>query len=174
MPESRILIAVVGRPHGVRGLCRVHSYATDPADLRRYPLHDQRGREFRLRWQGEGIAELAEVIDGKRVKLADRAAAEKLVNVKLYVDRDRLPPPDDDEYYLADLVGLAAVAADGRELGRVDAVHDHGAGAFLEIGPLMVPFTRAAVPEVDIAAGRLTVLLPEEVAGDKPSAEVAA
>ncbi len=174
MPDSRILIAVVGRPHGVRGLCRVHGYATDPAELRRYPLFDERGREFRLRWQGEGIAELSEVIDGTRVKVADRTAAEKLVNVKLYVDRDRLPPPDADEYYLADLAGLVAFAADGRELGRVDAVHDHGAGVFLEIGPLLVPFTRAAVPVVDIAGGRLTVMPPDEVAGDKPSAEVAA
>ena len=174
MPESRILIAVVGRPHGVRGLCRVHAYASDPAELRRYPLFDERGREFRLRWQGEGIAELFEVIDGKRVKVADRTAAEKLVNLKLFVPRDRLPPPDEDEFYLVDLTGLTAFAADGRELGRVEAVHDHGAGTFLEIGPMLVPFTRAAVPVVDIAGGRLTVMPPDEVAGDKPSAEVAA
>ena len=172
--EQKILMAVVGRPHGVRGLLRVQSFAADPADLPRYgPLADERGRAFRVRWQAEGIAEILEVVDGRPVKIAGRAAAERLVNLRLYVDRDRLPPPDDDEFYLADLIGLAAVTQDGREIGRVDAVHDHGAGTFLEIGSLLVPFTRACVPTVDIAAGRLTVVPPAEVAGEKP-ADVAA
>jgi 16S rRNA processing protein RimM len=167
-------MAVVGRPHGVRGLARVQCFAGDPADLPRYsPLMDERGRAFRLCWHADGVAELAELVDGRPVKLADRAAAERLVNVKLYVERGRLPEPDADEFYVADLVGLTAVAEDGRELGRVDAVHDHGAGTFLEVGPLLVPFTRAAVPVVDIAAGRVTVAPPAEIAGDKP-AEAAA
>ena len=168
------MMAVVGRPHGVRGLARVQCYAADPADLPRYsPLVDERGRRFRLRWHAEGIAELSEIVDGKPVKPADRAAAERLVNTKLYVERERLPAPADDEFYLADLIGLDAVARDGRALGRVDAVHDHGAGTFLEIGQSLVPFTRAAVPVVDIAAGRLTVAPPAEIAGDRPD-EVAA
>jgi 16S rRNA processing protein RimM len=174
VPPDKILMAVVGRPHGVRGLARVHSYAADPADLPGYgPLTDERGRCFRLRWHADGIAELFEVVDGRRVKIADRTAAERLVNLRLYVERDRLPLPDEDEFYLADLIGLAAVTADGEQLGRVDAVHDHGAGTFLEIGPLLLPFTRAAVPVVDIAAGRLTVVPPAEVLGEKP-AEAAA
>jgi 16S rRNA processing protein RimM len=84
------------------------------------------------------------------------------------VERERLPEPDEDEYYLADLVGLAAVGADGAPLGRVCAVHDYGAGASLEIArdaapPLLVPFTRACVPEVDIPGGRVTVAPPEDV-----------
>jgi 16S rRNA processing protein RimM len=106
------------------------------------------------------------VIDGKPVKPADRTAAERLTNKKLYVDRARLPAPDEEEFYVADLVGLAAVAEDGRELGRVDAVHDHGAGTFLEVGPLLLPFTKAAVPVVDIEAGRLVIVPPAEIAGD--------
>ncbi len=167
-------MAGVGRPHGVRGLSRVQCLATNPADLPRYsPLIDERGRRFRLRWHAEGIAELAELVDGKPVKPADRTAAERLVNVKLFVERERLPAPGDDEFYLADLVGLDAVAPDGRALGRVDAVHDHGAGTFLEIGALLVPFTRASVPVGDIAAGRLTGVPPAEVLGEKPD-EVAA
>jgi 16S rRNA processing protein RimM len=167
-------MAVVGRPHGVRGLLHVQSYAADPADLPHYsPLLDERGRRFRLRWVGDGIAELAELVDGKPVKLADRTAAERLVNLRLHVERDRLPPPGEEEFYLADLIGLTAVTEAGETLGRVDAVHDHGAGTFLEIGLLLLPFTRAAVPVVDIAAGRLTVVPPVEVPGDKP-AEVAA
>jgi 16S rRNA processing protein RimM len=174
VPQGRILMAVVGRPHGVRGLVRVQCYAADPADLPRYaPLSDERGRQFRLRWHADGIAELSEVVDGKRVKVADRTAAERLVNLRLYVDRERLPPPDADEFYLADLIGLAAVTSAGEMLGQVDAVHDHGGGTFLEIGSHLLPFTRACVPTVDVAAGRLTVELPAEVDADKP-AEVAA
>jgi 16S rRNA processing protein RimM len=170
MGGRRILMGVVGRPHGVRGLVRLHGYASDPADLPGYgPLTDDRGRRFTIRWQGDGIAELTLLVDGKRVKVADRAAAEQLVNLRLYVDRSRLPPPRTDEFYLADLTGLLAVTPDGRELGRVDAVHDHGAGAFLEIGPLLIPFTRTAVPDVDVAAGRLTVVPPAEVIGETKS-----
>jgi 16S rRNA processing protein RimM len=166
VPARNILMGVVGRPHGVRGLLHVHSYAADPAGLAAYKLHDERGRDFRLRWQSDGIAEVFEVVDGKRLKVADRTAAEKLVNLRLFVERDRLPTPDEDEFYLADLVGLTAITPDGRELGKVDAVHDYGAGASLEIGALLLPFTRACVPEVDIAGGRLTVVLPVEVAGE--------
>jgi 16S rRNA processing protein RimM len=103
------------------------------------------------------------------VPVADRNAAEKLVNTRLYIDRARLPPPDDEEFYLADLVGLTAIGADGAALGTVVAVHDYGAGTSLEIAradsaPLLVPFTRAVVPEVDPAAGRLTVVPPDETA----------
>ncbi len=157
-------MGVVGRPHGVRGLLHVHSYTADPADLPAYgPFEDGRGRRFSLRWRGEGIAELSELIDGRPVPVADRSQAEKLVNLSLYADRDRLPPAGGDEFYLADLIGLQAVGADGTPLGQVDAVHDYGAGASLEIGALFVPFTRAAVPVVDIAAGRITVVPPDEI-----------
>ena len=163
MEQRRILLGVVGRPHGVRGLVHVHSYAADPSSLARYgALTDERGRVFRLRWRGEGIAELAEIVDGKRVPVADRTTAEKLVNTRLHVARDRLPKPDEGEFYLADLIGLLAVTPEGRELGRVTAVHDYGAGASLEIGPLLLPFTRACVPDVDIEAGRLTAVPPAE------------
>lgn len=157
-------MGVVGRPHGVRGLVRVHSYTADPADLPQYgPFDDGRGRRFSLRWRGEGIAELAELLEGRAVPLTDRTQAEKLVNLPLYAARDRLPPSGADEFYLADLIGLEAVTADGRPLGRVGTVHDYGAGASLEIGALLVPFTRAAVPVVDLAAGRITVVPPDEV-----------
>ena len=163
MGDGRILLGVVGRPHGVRGRLHVHSHATDPATLARHELADGRGRRFTLRWCGEGIAELAELIDGRRVPVADRSAAERLVNARLYVDRARLPAPDPDEYYLADLIGLAAITPDGRELGTVGAVHDYGAGTSLEIGTLLLPFTRACVPAIDLAAGRLTVVAPAVV-----------
>jgi 16S rRNA processing protein RimM len=163
--QRRILMGVIGRPHGVRGLVHVHSYTADPADLPEYgPFHDERGRTFTLAWVSEGVARVTEHVEGREVSLADRTAAQALVNVRLYVDRSRLPPPEDeDEFYLTDLIGLRAVSPEGRELGRVDTVHDYGGGASLEIGRLIVPFTRACVPVVDLDAGTVTVVPPAEV-----------
>ena len=166
MPESRILMGVIGRPHGVRGLVHVTSYAEDLTA--HGPLTDPKGRQFMLRWRGEGVAEIAELADGAEVKVADRSAAEKLTNTRLFVDRSQLPEPEDDEFYLADLVGLIARDTAGEELGTVAAVHDYGAGASLEIArdnapPLLVPFTRVCVPGVDVAAGMLVVAPPQEM-----------
>ena len=169
MPEARILLGVIGRPHGVRGLVRVTSYADPPDAIAAYgPLSDDHRRQFSLRWQGEGLAEISEVVGGTPVRVADRTAAEQLTNRRLYVARDRLPEPAPDEFYRADLMGLAAIDAAGAKIGTVVAVHDYGAGASLEVAvdggtPLLVPFTRAAVPAVDIGAGRITVAPPEEV-----------
>jgi 16S rRNA processing protein RimM len=177
VPAADILMGVIGRPHGVRGLVRVHSYTAEPADLSAYgALHDEKGRQFALAWRGEGIAELVELRGGVRVPVNDRNAAARLTNLRLYISRDRLPPPEADEFYLADLIGLEAVASAG-PVGRVVAVHDYGAGASLEIerpdaSPLLVPFTRASVPEVDIAAGRVIVDPPHET--EAPPREAAA
>lgn len=156
-------MGVIGRPQGVRGLVHVHSYAAE--DLAGYaPLHDEQGRAWTLVWRGKGVAELR---DPSGQALADRSAAERLVNVKLFVERAQLPAPGEDDFYLSDLVGLEAVSSDGAALGLVVQVHDYGAGASLEIvgagGPLLVPFTKAAVPEVDVAAGRLVVVPPDEI-----------
>ena len=155
-------MGVIGRPHGVRGLVHIHSYAAE--DLAGYsPLQDETGRSWTLAWRGEGIAELR---DASGRPLPDRTAAERLVNLKLYVERDRLPEPEEDDFYLSDLVGMRAIGADGAELGRVVEVHDYGAGASLEIAghgtPLLVPFTRLCVPEVDLAERKLTVFPPRE------------
>ena len=163
MPDARILMGVVGRPFGVRGLVHVHSYTADPAELASYgPLHDPEGRAWTLAWRQDGVAELR----GPDGPVRDRGAAEKLVNTRLFLDRDRLPTPDADEFYLADLIGLEAAREDGAPLGRVAHVHDYGAGASLEIDAqpaIIVPFTRACVPVVDVAAGRLVVVVPIEV-----------
>ena len=87
-----------------------------------------------------------------------------------YVDRDRLPPPEDeDEFYLADLIGLSAVTPEGEVLGTVKSVQDFGAGDILEIDPALggqtwyLSFTREAVPIVDIAGGKITVVRPTEI-----------
>ena len=164
MSGQRILMGVVGRPHGVRGLVHVHSYAAVPADLASYgTLHDDRGGAWTLTWRGQGIGELRGT-DGQALR--DREAAQALVNRKLYVERDRLPEPEPDEFYLADLIGLA-VHENGAVIGNVLAVHDYGAGSSLEIGEgsrsLVLPFTRACVPEVDMAGGRVVIVRPEEI-----------
>ncbi len=165
MTDRRILLGVVGRPHGVRGLVHVQSYTADPRDLAGYgPLLDERGGRWTLAWRGNGVAELR---DAAGRALADRTAASALTNLRLYIERERLPPPDPEEFYLSDLVGLQAVDPDGLVLGTVLTVHDYGAGTSIEIGqagqPLIVPFTRACVPEVDVAAGRIVVVVPDEI-----------
>jgi 16S rRNA processing protein RimM len=177
MPERRIQLGVIGRAHGVRGLVKITSHTADPADLTAYgPLSDAEGQVYALRWKADGVAEVSRIVDGAAVKVTDRAQAEKLTNTRLFVDRSALPPADDDEYYLTDLIGLTAVDPSGRALGTVSVVHDYGAGASFEIvgpkAPLLVPFTAACVPAVDLAAGRLLVVMPDEVV--VPAAEHAA
>jgi 16S rRNA processing protein RimM len=169
VPASRILLGVIGRPHGVRGLAHVLSYTDPPAALTGYGvLEAEDGRAFTLRWCGEGVAAITEIRAGAAVPVADRTAAERLVNLRLFIPRARLAAPAADEYYLADLIGLAAIDPAGAALGEVIAVHDYGAGASLEIArpeaaPLLVPFTRVAVPEVDPAGGRVVVAMPDEI-----------
>jgi 16S rRNA processing protein RimM len=169
MQATRILLGVIGRPHGVRGLVRVHSYTENPADLAGYgPLWDERGRQWTLAWKGEGIAELR---DAAGQAITDRTEAGKLTNTRLYVDRDRLPATADEEWYLADLVGLQAVSTTGAAMGVVSAVHDYGAGVSLEITRAgvssVVPFTRASVPVVDLAGGRVIVDPPVETEAER-------
>jgi 16S rRNA processing protein RimM len=169
MPDRRIQLGVIGRPHGVRGLVKVTSHTADPADLTAYgPLSDAEGRCYALRWTAEGVAEVSQIVDGAAVKVTDRTAAEKLTNTRLFIDRSALPPAREDEYYLADLVGLTAVGPSGSAIGTISVVHDYGAGASLEIerqsgAPLLVPFTAACVPNVDISGGRLVVAPPDEI-----------
>jgi 16S rRNA processing protein RimM len=168
VPNSRIQLGVIGRAHGVRGLVKITSHTAEPVDLTAYgPLSDAAGRLLTLRWVADGVAEVSRLVDGVPVKVTDRSQAEKLTNTKLFVDRSALPPADEDEYYLTDLIGLSAVDPAGKVFGTVAVVHDYGAGTSLEIAgpgaPLIVPFTAACVPTVDIAGGRLVVVMPDEI-----------
>ena len=164
MPANRILIATVGAPHGVRGEVRLRVFTENPLAIANYsPLRDDEGRLFEILRTRPAKTVVIAALKG----IADRDAAEALRGRNLYVDRDRLPETEDDEtFYQADLVGLEAVTAEGRSLGRVIAVHNFGAGDLLEIAPEgrktgeLLPFARDFVPEVDIAAGRLTVAPP--------------
>jgi 16S rRNA processing protein RimM len=164
MPADRILLGRIGRPHGVRGLVRVQSFTADPSDIASYgPVSDETGaRTFHLRVVQPGEMPVV-AVEG----VADREAAARLTGTALYVARDRLPAPAEDEFYHADLIGLAVEDASGRRLGTVANVNDHGAGAFLEIDtgaqPLLLPFTRLAVPVVDLAGRRVVIVPPAEV-----------
>jgi 16S rRNA processing protein RimM len=162
--EGRVCVGIVTGPHGVRGAVRIKSFTEDPTDIAGYgPLADATGRQhFELTLLGIGKGVVLAAISG----VADRDRAEALRGLRLYLPRQALPPPAEDEYYHADLIGLDAVLSDGTLVGRVRAIHDFGAGDVLELerpgmAPLVVPFTRAVVPVVDLAAGRIVLDPPE-------------
>ncbi|MCE2509620.1 MAG: ribosome maturation factor RimM [Alphaproteobacteria bacterium] len=157
---SRVCVGVVTGAHGVKGMLRVRSFTENPVDLAAYgPVsYEEGGRVLDLVVEGS-------VKDALLVRAAgveDRDAALALKGTLLYVPRAALPETEEDEYYHGDLIGLAAEAMDGHSLGIVRGVHNFGAGDILEIGAesgatVMVPFTQAAVPEVDLEGGRVTV-----------------
>ena len=174
---QRICVAQIGAPHGVRGEVRIKSFTADPMALADYgALTSEDGaRTFEI----EALRPAKEVVIARLAGVADREAAEALRNLRLYVPRDRLPAADADEFYYADLIGLAAVDADGTAIGTVAALHNFGGGDLIEItsetgGPsLLLPFTKAVVPEVDIAGGRVVVDPPAEAADTENEAQVA-
>jgi 16S rRNA processing protein RimM len=155
-----VCVGAVAGAHGVRGAVKIKSFTAKPEDIARYgTLEDESGtRRFTLRLIGTGKGVLIGHLSG----VSDRNQAESARGLRLYLQRAVLPSTEEDEYYHADLIGLKAVLTDGRSVGPVRAVHDFGAGDTLEIAraegpPLMVPFTRAVVPNIDITAGRLVI-----------------
>ena len=164
-----ICVAKIGAAHGVRGEVRLWTFTEDPLAVLHYgPLTTKDGsRSFEVAKAREAKDHLVATIKG----VTDRNAAERLNGLELYVPRDRLPETDDDEYYHADLIGLAAETTAGAPLGRVLAIHNFGAGDIIEIAPpkgttRLLPFTNAVVPEVDVAGGRVVIALPQEIEGD--------
>lgn len=160
--QPRVCLGIIAGPHGVRGQVRVRSYTVVPDDIAAYGVLTNREatRSFELSLVGTGPK--GQLL-GRIAGIDDRDAAAALKGTELYVERDRLPDSSDDgSFYHADLIGLAARLADGTPFGRVTAVHDFGAGDVLEIvppdgEPVMLPFTHAVVPEVDVAAGHIVV-----------------
>ena len=164
MSAKKLCVGVIAGAHGVRGEVRVKSFTADPDTLAMYgPFSDKSGStEFALEVTGSARGMMLARVNGLR----DRIAAEALRGTDLYIDRDILPAPEEDEFYYADLLGLAVVLSDGAPYGTVKAVQDYGAGDMIEVlreggGVELLPFTRAVFPEIDLAAGRLTVLPPE-------------
>jgi len=159
---GRVRLGVIVGAHGVRGQVRVKTFTARAKDIAAYgPVTDEAGtRTWRLSLVGTAKGVVLARLEG----VTDRTAAEALKGTPLCVDRAALPPvKDEDEYYHADLVGLAVRLVDGEAFGRVTSVHDFGAGDVLEVRPdgggktVMIPFTRAAVPTVDLPDGYLTV-----------------
>ena len=162
--ETVCLGRIVGA-HGVRGIVRIRSHTANPDDLTAYgALSDETGtRRFTVTVTGHVKGLLLARVEG----VEDRDAAEALRGTDLHVARAALPPAEGEEYYHVDLLGLSAESEDGTVLGRVSAIHDHGAGPFVEIQPpegpsTLVPFTREHVPAIDIEAGRMVVALQED------------
>jgi len=164
-----ILLAVVIGAHGLKGEVRVKTFTVSPEKLGAYgPLRAADGRSFTL-------AALRPVKDGEAVvtfkEVADRAAAENLKGLELSVARAALPPAGSEEFYHADLVGLAAEDEQGRRIGKVTAVHNFGASDVLAIarddgGEVLIAFTRENVPRVEMKTGRIVVAVPDETEGD--------
>ena len=160
----RVCLGVVIGAQGVRGQVRIKTFTDEPEAIGAYgPVTDESGRrQFRIAGLRPGKAG---VVVAAIAGIADRNAAEALKGTRLYVARAALPELEADAFYHADLVGLDAWTEDGALWGRVAAVHNFGAGDILEIarpdGPTeLVPFTSEVVPEVDIEAGRLTIVPP--------------
>ncbi|WP_374447632.1 ribosome maturation factor RimM, partial [Stella sp.] len=157
--DPLVLVGTVVGVHGVRGNVKIKSYTDDPAALGRYrPVLDGEGRPVRLRVVGEAKGTVLAQFDG----VADRDAAEALRGTRLFVPRSALPPPAEEEFYHADLIGMVVETGGGERLGTVVEVANYGAGDVLEVRPergtsILVPFTRAVVPVVDLAARRVVV-----------------
>lgn len=168
-----ICVARIGAAHGVRGAVKLWTFTEDPLAVKDYgPLLTKDGaRQFELAHVREAKDHLVATFKG----VTTRDDAERLNGIELYVPRDRLPETEEDEYYHADLIGLAAVNAAGEPLGRVLAIHNFGAGDIIEIAPpkgatMLLPFTNAVVPTVDLAVGRVVIELPQEIdGGDVPT-----
>ncbi len=162
--RNLVLLGTIGAPHGVRGEVRIKAFTGDPMAIADYgPLSDETGRRFE-------IAELRparEVVIARLKGVTSREAAETLTGVKLFVARDKLPEPEDeDEFLQADLVGCAVVGPDGTVLGTVAAVGNFGAGDLLDIATpdgrsVLMPFTKAFAPRIDISARRIEAEPPE-------------
>ena len=165
MSSNLIQVGRVAGAFGVKGEVRITSFTADPAAL----------VDYKALLREDGAPALT-VVSGRPAKggvvvrvreVETREQAEALRGLKLYISRDVLPPPEEDEFYVADLVGLSVVGVDGEPLGEVKSVHDFGAGDLIEVQPAQgaswwLPFTREAVPEVRLAARQVVAVKPEE------------
>jgi 16S rRNA processing protein RimM len=171
--RAQICVARIGAAHGVRGTVKLWTFTEDPLAVKRYgPLATKDGaRSFEVTHAREAKGHLVATLKG----IATREDAERLNGLELYIAREKLPATDADEYYHADLIGLAAVNTADEPIGRVIAIHNFGAGDIIEIAPpngatMLLPFSNAVVPTVDLAKGRVVIELPGKVDGDTPDA----
>ncbi|MBU9697108.1 ribosome maturation factor RimM [Rhodobacteraceae bacterium HSP-20] len=163
---DRVCVGAIAGSFGVQGEVRLKSFCSDPLAIADYgPLWTEDGsRSFDVRLTRSNVS------GGVGVRLsgvATKEQADALKGVQLYADRDRLPSLPDDEFYHADLIGLTVQDTGGAVVGTIRAIYNHGAGDILEIfapgrkSALLLPFTLANVPTVDLAAGKVVADLPE-------------
>ncbi len=168
-PEGLVCVGAIAGAFGVRGEARLKSFCADPAAIADYaPLVTEDGRSFGVTL----LRPLQGAFAARLTGVATREAAEALKGTRLYAPRARLPALADDEYYHADLIGLAVLDAGGAAVGVVKAVHDHGAGDLIEVArpggtTALLPFTRAVVPTIDLAGRRIVVDPPPGLLDDK-------
>jgi 16S rRNA processing protein RimM len=158
--KELICVGVITGARGLKGEVRIKSFTADPKGISSYgDVFEENGKtSYQVRITGQAKGQLLAHLIG----IEDRDAADALKGTRLYVQKSKLPVTDEDEYYFFDLVGLRADLVDGGCLGKVKEVHDFGAGAILEVvgeevGTVMVPFTRASVPEVDREGGKVVI-----------------
>ena len=162
--NDRVLLGQIGAAQGLKGEVRLRSYTQDPAAIARYgALDDERGGKIEI----ESLRATPKALIARIKGVTTREAAEALNHTKLYIARALLPARDEEEWYHADLIGLAVVDRQGESIGSVVGVQNFGAGDLIEVKPksggptVLVPFTRDTVPEVDVEGGRLTLVPPE-------------
>ena len=165
MSSDLIQVGRVAGAFGVRGEVRITSFTAEPSALLDYKTLLREDGSPGLTLSAGRVAKGSVV--ARAAEVATREQAEALRGLKLFIPRADLPPPDEDEFYVTDLIGLAVVTADGARLGTVKAVQDFGAGDLLEVQPeggasWYLPFTREAVPEVRIADGEVVAVPPVE------------
>lgn len=165
--DHRVCVAQIGAAHGLKGEVRLRSFTQDPQAFAQYGTLETEDHKQRLEIESMRPAGDAFVIRFRGV--ADRNAAEALRDVKLYVDRDKLPAADDDEFYHADLVGLIAMTTSGELFGDVIGIHNFGAGDIIELKiagtgeTVMLLFDQKTFPAVDIPGGRIVIDPPAEI-----------
>jgi 16S rRNA processing protein RimM len=165
--EGLIQVGRVAGAFGVRGEVRLTSFTAEPLALVDYKTLVREDGSPGLTLTSGRAAKGGVVVRAKEIET--REQAEALRGLKLYIPRDRLPAPEEDEFYVTDLIGLSVETADGDALGRIKSVQDFGAGDLLEVAPAeggatwYLPFTREAVPEVRIADGVVVAVKPDEV-----------
>jgi 16S rRNA processing protein RimM len=173
----QVVVAQIGAAHGVKGEVRLKPFTQVPADVAAYgPLTAPDGRVFEIEAIRPAAGTSPDMMVVRFRGIGDRTAAEALTNIELSIPQDRLPPTEADEFYHSDLIGLQAVTVGGDALGTIVDVPNYGAGDLLEIAPpsgatILVPFTEAAVPKVDVAGGRVIVDPPKGLVDDSEEEE---
>jgi len=166
MSDDLILVGRVAGAFGVKGEVRITSFTAEPMALVDYKTLLREDGQPALTLTGGRAAKGGVVVRAKEIETREQAEAAR--GLRLYIPRAVLPEPDEDEFYVADLIGMDVVSLEGDLLGRVRSVRDFGAGDLLEVAPIAgeswwLPFTKDAVPEVQMDAGRVVAVRPDEV-----------